>query len=51
MQHGGIRAHELSFDGVLLEHQVVAFQFHVGIGIMPCQVALYFIHVVYQGVR
>ena len=51
VQYGRVGTHELRFDRVLLEHQVVAFQVDVSIRITPCQVFLYLIHILYQVVR
>ena len=48
VQYGRVRSHELDFDRIFFEHQVVALHLDVGIGIMMRQVTLYLVHVVYQ---
>ena len=51
LSYGRVGPHELRFDRVLLEHQVVAFQVDVSIRITLCQVFLYLINILYQVVR
>ena len=47
MEYGGIRTIELCFNGVFLEHQVVAFQLDVGLGVVGGEVGLYLVHIIH----
>ena len=50
MEYSRVRTQELCLDGVFLEHQVVSFQLHVGIGIMLREVCLNTFHILFQGI-